>query len=90
MFFFFLLLHVHDYSVVLRSRPLNSRSIDYVRNRFFFPQGRERGKYLGCFQDSPARFLNASSATLNLENSPEACVDYCRLAGYSFAGVQYG
>ncbi|VBB34251.1 unnamed protein product [Acanthocheilonema viteae] len=48
-----------------------------------------RGRYVGCFKDSPnSRLLNGHFYMFK-NNSPSYCVNMCLRAGYSFAAIEY-
>lgn len=53
--------------------------------------GLTRGKYLGCFRDeSSKRLLNGAYYNSSIANSQSHCLQRCLLAGFSYAGVQFG
>lgn len=52
---------------------------------------RTYGKHLGCYVDEKKmRLLSGFYGNYASTNSPEACLDICVQAGFSYAGVQYG
>jgi hypothetical protein len=48
------------------------------------------GTIAGCYQDTAARILPHTVTISSVHNDQEWCAGECQLAGYTYAGVEYG